>query len=244
MKLFIYTLLAIVAAVFLTLYLDLINDPGYLLIAWRNYTFETSLFAIAVLLVTLAVAVRLLLLLLSWLNPLRLFREGGLFARRMPDSSRSRTTEGLTSFVRKDWQNACAVLERSFSDPEATVVNYLAAAHAACALGKETLWQDYLDQAAKKFPVAISQINSVRGELLLKSDHLEQALVVLEQVKRTSANDRSLLLLLRKVYEKLEEWEKLDALMPELEKAGVLDSDEFSRLEKLLFRKKLERSAG
>ncbi|GIT63807.1 MAG: hypothetical protein Ct9H300mP22_2070 [Gammaproteobacteria bacterium] len=47
-RLFVFSLLAIVVALSVTLYLGFPNDPGYLQIAFGNYTFETSLFALLV----------------------------------------------------------------------------------------------------------------------------------------------------------------------------------------------------
>jgi len=92
-KIFIYTLLVIVSAVGLIFYLDLPGDSGYLLIAWRNYTFETSIFALVTFLTVDFIALRILMLLLSALNPLRLFRPGGVFSRGANESrSRSRAS--------------------------------------------------------------------------------------------------------------------------------------------------------
>ena len=45
-RLFLYTLLAIVTGLVVTLLLA--SDPGYLLISFRHYPFETSLFALFV----------------------------------------------------------------------------------------------------------------------------------------------------------------------------------------------------
>ena len=239
-KIFIYTLLVIVSAVVLTLYFDLLNDPGYLLIAWRNYTFETSLFALIVFFISFAIVIRLILLLLSAINPLRLIREGGLFGEKGSGSLRSRTTEGLTRFVRSDWVNAYKILERSFNDRECTIVNFLAAAYAAYEADQNELWEAYLSKAAEKFPVALSTINSVRAELLMKAGHLEQSLAVLEQVRRTSAKDRQLLVLLKEVYVQLADWEHLKELLPTLKKADVLGDEDMFQLEILLYRQELK----
>jgi HemY protein len=235
-KLFVLTLLAIVAAVALVYFLDPAYDPGYLLIVWRNYTFETSLLALVVLVVTLVVAIRLLALLLSWLNPWRLLRVG--HGRR--DRTRNHTTEGLLCLVRSNWEGAYRHLEKSFADPDATVINYLAAAYAAFALKRQDLWEACLDKAAGKYPVALSTVNALRGELLLKSNRLEQSGVVLEQLQRTSINDRHLLRLLKDVYFKLQDWEKLRELMPALEKEQALDAEELERVEKRLFTEELQ----
>ena len=72
-KMLILSLLAMGAGLFLAL--QLTNDPGYVLIAYGNWTFETSVFALLVLIVVTTIALRLTYLLLAWLNPVRFFRK-------------------------------------------------------------------------------------------------------------------------------------------------------------------------
>ncbi|MBL4821640.1 MAG: hypothetical protein JKY98_11730 [Gammaproteobacteria bacterium] len=234
-KLFTYTLLAIVTALVVTLYLDIPNDPGYLLIAWRNYTFETSLFALVVLLVALLAAGRLVFMLLSWVNPWHLVRYGRRYREIRQSKARSRTVEGLMYFVRSNWQSSYKELSRSFHDDDASVINYLAAAYAAFAMHRKDLWEECLNNAARIYPGSLSTINSLRAELLFRSNQLEQSLVVLEQLKKTSINDRHLLRLLKDVYIKLEDWGKLRDIWPALKSNEVVNADELDRIDKRLF---------
>lgn len=71
-KFFVLSLLALFAGVLLAI--QLVRDPGYILIAYGNHTFETSLFALLVALLLLLAVLKLLLSLLALLNPLRWFR--------------------------------------------------------------------------------------------------------------------------------------------------------------------------
>lgn len=73
-KLFLYSIAALVIALVVTLFLA--RDPGYLLISFGQYTFETSLFALLVTLVILLLLWRLLMLFLAWINPLNLVSYG------------------------------------------------------------------------------------------------------------------------------------------------------------------------
>jgi HemY protein len=70
-KLFLLIMFSLIAGVFLAV--QLAQDPGYILIAYGNYTFETSLFAFLVAMLLLLAVLKLLLSLLSWLNPMRWF---------------------------------------------------------------------------------------------------------------------------------------------------------------------------
>jgi len=76
---FLLSLLAILGGLLLAI--NLARDPGYILITYANYTFETSLFALLVALLLILLLLRLLSVLLSWLNPMNLVRK----FRRQPE---------------------------------------------------------------------------------------------------------------------------------------------------------------
>ncbi len=73
-KLFLYTLLAILTGLVVTLFLA--KEPGYLLISFAGYTFESSLFALFVAFLVFLLTIRLLVLLIAWINPLNLVTWG------------------------------------------------------------------------------------------------------------------------------------------------------------------------
>ncbi len=60
-------LLAMVAGLMLAI--DIIEDPGYILVAYGGYRFETSLFALLVAMLLLWTVLRMLLTVFGWLNP-------------------------------------------------------------------------------------------------------------------------------------------------------------------------------
>ena len=193
-RLFVFSLLAIVVALWVTLYLGFPGDPGYMLIAFGSYTFETSLFALLVAVIVLFLLVRLLLLLLDWINPMRLLAAGKQISHRR--RTRSNSIEGLLCFTRGSWQSSLNLLKRGMNENDATVINYLAAAFAAYEVGDKEGGMQFLDNAETKFPTARSTINSLRAQLLYKSGQLEQCLAVLEQTKKNFLNDPTLMTLL------------------------------------------------
>ncbi|MBT6482292.1 MAG: hypothetical protein HOK53_10405 [Gammaproteobacteria bacterium] len=225
-KLYIYSLLAIVLALFVSLYLGFPGDPGYLLIAFGSYTFETSLFALLVTIAILYLLAKLILMVFRWINPWYLIRFGRNYKDKLKAKSRSKTVEGLLYFTRGNWDSSYKLLTKGMKDPDATVVNYLAAAYAAYERGDKNVWMQSLEKAESEYPSARSTINSLKAQLLFKSNQLEQCVAVLQQMKANSLNDHSLLQLLKEVYLKLEDWEQLEKLLPSLEKNEVIDSDE------------------
>ncbi len=70
---FVLILLALIAGVALAVQLS--RDPGYIMIAYGNYTFETSLFALIIVITILYAVLKLIFSLLRWLNPARWFAE-------------------------------------------------------------------------------------------------------------------------------------------------------------------------
>lgn len=230
-RLFLFSLLTIIVALWVTLYLGFPNDPGYLLIAFGDYTFETSLFALLVAVAIGYTVLRLLLLALRLINPARWFSGWQQLANRNRSDKRSRTIEGLQYLARRNWQSAYNTLMRGRRDSDASVVNYLAAAYAAFELGQKDVWVSALTQAEKQYPSAHSTIHMLKAQLLYRSGQLEQCLAMLEVLRKTALNDKPLLRMLKDVYLQLGEWQKLAKIMPALEAAGIVDEEDSEKIE-------------
>jgi len=240
-KLYLFSLLAIVLALLVSLYLGFPGDPGYLLIAFGNTTFETSLFALLVAVIALYLVVKLSLIVFRWINPWHLIRFGRNYKEHLRVKGRSKTVEGLLYFTRGSWESSYSLLKKGMKDSDASVVNYLAAAYAAHQQGNKEEWMNCLETAEEKYPAARSTINSLKAQLLFKSNQLEQCVAVLQQMKTSSLNDASLLQLLKEVYLKLNDWEQLEKLLPALEKNSVIDEEEAESIRVRIYMENLYR---
>ena len=238
-KLYLFSLLSIVLALLVSLNLGFPGDPGYLLIAFGSTTFETSLFALLVAFIVLYVVIKLLLIVLRWINPWQLIRFGRNYKQNLRANSRSKTIEGLLYFTRGSWESSYNLLKKGMKDSDASVVNYLAAAYAAHQQGNKEVWMNCLETAEEKYPAARSTIDSLKAQLLFKSNQLEQCVAVLQQMKIRSLNDASLLQLLKEVYLKLNDWEQLEKLLPALEKNNVIDEKEAGLMRVRIFMENL-----
>ena len=238
-KLYLFSLLSIVLALLVSLNLGFPGDPGYLLIAFGSTTFETSLFALLVAFIVLYVVIKLILIVLRWINPWHLIRFGRNYKENLRANSRSKTIEGLLYFTRGSWESSYNLLKKGMKDSDASVVNYLAAAYAAHQQGNKEAWMNCLETAEEKYPAARSTINSLKAQLLFKSNQLEQCVAVLQQMKTSSLNDASLLKLLKEVYLKLDDWEQLEKLLPALEKNNVIDNEEAGLIRVRIFMENL-----
>ena len=238
-KLYLFSLLSIVLALLVSLNLGFPGDPGYLLIAFGSTTFETSLFALLVAFIVLYVVIKLILIVLRWINPWHLIRFGRNYKENLRANSRSKTIEGLLYFTRGSWESSYNLLKKGMKDSDASVVNYLAAAYAAHQQENKEAWMNCLETAEEKYPAARSTINSLKAQLLFKSNQLEQCVAVLQQMKTRSLNDASLLQLLKEVYLKLNDWEQLEKLLPALEKNNVIDNEEAGLIRVRIFMENL-----
>ena len=238
-RLFVFSLLAIVVALWVALYLGFPSDPGYLLIAFGNTTFETSLFALLVASIILYTIVRVLLIVVGWINPRHLWAAGRELNQKRKEKARSQTVEGLLSLARGNWQAAYQQLRKGMKDRDATVINHIAAAWAASRLGQRESWIELLEEAEQRYPATHSTVNYVKAQLHYESGQLEQSLAVLEKLKKQALNDGNLLGLLKQVYVELDDWQQLETLLPALEKNQLLDGEELERMRQRIFMEQL-----
>lgn len=242
-RLFVYALAAIVLALLAIVFLDLPADPGYLLIAFGDYTFETSLLALALAAVVIYLIYRLLRMLLEWINPWRWMHMSARASRRVGSlfsaGRRGKTEDGMLALFRGNWQSAYNLLMQGSREREANVVNYLAAAYAANKLNQPELWTNSLETAERRYPHARSTVGIVRAHLLQNDGKSEQALKSINNLRKSVLNDATLLGLLKQVYIDLEDWDELEKLLPTLERNKMLEQEEILRLQRHIFAQRL-----
>ena len=238
-RLFVYALAAIVLALLAIVFLDLPADPGYLLIAFGDYTFETSLLALVLAAVVIYLIYRLLRMLLEWINPWQLVRASRRVGSLFSAGRRGKTEEGMLALFRGNWQSAYNLLMQGSREREANVVNFLAAAYAANKLNQPELWTNSLETAERRYPHARSTVGIVRAHLLQHGGQSDQALKAINNLRKSVLNDASLLGLLKQVYIDLEDWDELEKLLPTLERNKMLDEAELLRLRRHIFAQRL-----
>ncbi len=228
-KLFLLVLIALLAGVGLVALIE--TDPGYILVAYGNYTLETSLWVgLAVLLLfTLLVygVVRLLRKLFAGQQSLL----GWLGNRRSRVAGRL-TTRGLINFIEGNWSKSRRQLVRGAKDNEAPLLNYLIAARASHRLGEMDKMREYLGAAEAAESEAGIAVELTQAELKLSSGQYEQALATLERARRNAGRHPHVLDLLCKAYQGLKDWNSLARLLPDLRKYKVCSDQELALLER------------
>ena len=214
-------------------------DPGYVLLSYGHYTLETSVW-IALAAVLLLVAA--LYLMVRFVHGL--LRQGSA-ARRWLGNRRHRrgqrqTTRGLIAYVEGNWQSARRYLSRGAEESETPLLNYLMAARASHELGDDKQARIFLSRAERSTSGADIAVQLTQAEMQLDNGQLEESLATLTRARRDAARHPYVLKLLAQVYLGLGEWNQLLALLPDLRRHDVLNSDELASLERRAWSELLE----
>jgi len=134
--------------------------------------------------------------------------------------------KGLLALTEGDWRAAEKALEKSASQQGRTTAQYLAAAQAADSQDAHERREYYLEQAdsgggKKRFLVELT-----RARMLLANGNRAAALPLLQDLHKRRRKHPQVLELLSRCYRELGDWDGLVALLPVLQKTGVLDDDQ------------------
>lgn len=235
MKLGFVVVLALVAAAFVAHFL--LQDPGYVVINFRNYVIEMS--------VPVLLAGIMLIVFTAWLvvkivkAPRRLGEAAG---RYRSGRAGARLTRGVIEIAEGNFARGEKLLARTAASSDAPLLNYLQAARAAHLMGRDDRRDDWLRQAYENAPEAESAVLLTQAELQLDQRQYEQALATLRMLEEKSPNHSHALSLLGRLYYRLEDWDALGALLPRLRKYGRLESATLENWAVRVHREALERA--
>lgn len=199
------------------------SDPGHVLINFGDWTIETSVLVLGSALLVLWFAVQIAVW--FWRMPVET-------ARKMREKRAFKQLEkGLLALTEGDWKAAEKALEKSASQQGKTTAHYLAAAQAADSQDAPDRREYYLEQAdsggsKKRFLVELT-----RARMLLANGSRAAALPILQDLYKSRRKHPQVLELLSRCYRELGDWDQLQALLPALRKAGVLDDEQSQKLE-------------
>jgi HemY protein len=240
-KLFVLVLIALLAGVAVVALIE--TDPGYVLIAYGNYTLESSVWVGLLLLLLFTglvyVSLRLIRKLLSGQNSLVSWLGG----RRSRQAARQ-TTQGLISFIEGNWLKSRRQLLRGVKGSDAPLLNYLTAARASYRLNDLDKMREYLGAAEDSEAQAGIAIELTQAEMKLHAGQYEQALATLVRARRNAGKHPYVLDLLRQAYLGLNDWSNLADLLPEVKKHKVLSDDKILDLERTIYSQLLKESAS
>lgn len=241
MKLLLATLLVLFVGAVTAL--QLIEDPGYVLIGVGGWTVEMSLAVLAVLTLLLALIFHYGLRLVSatWRLPQhwRSWRR-----RRHTLQARRGLTRGLVAMAEGEWDAAERSLLRQAGESETPLLHYLAAARAAHQSHADDRRDHYLRLAHACVPEESIAVALTQAELQLEHRQFEQAESTLAGLLREAPRHRHVLQLQLRLLLELQAWTRLRELLPALRRRKVIPGDEYRRLELRVYGELLDVAAA
>lgn len=226
-----YVLLFIAIAVAAAIGVAIAEHSGYVLIAYKNFRYESSLWA------TLGLLFAIWLVLFVVRLLVRLLTTSGSVANPWSRRNRSRRIQvaieqGQMDLVEGRWASAQRHLHRAAESEPQPLLYYLGAARAANEQGHYDESDSLLERALERQPQAELAIALSHAQLQQDRGDSDGALVTLQAMNERHPHNAQILRQLQRLYRERGEWSALIKLMPELRKDKVLPPQELAELEK------------
>jgi HemY protein len=208
-----------------------LRDPGYVFVSLGSRVLETSFVFALFMLCFFAALLYGFFSLLGKIVASRIGLTKWLEARNVK-SSQAKTAMGLIHFIEGRWVDAERLLLQGVKYNAYPLVNYLVMAKVADEMNSLERRNQYLQQAMKNeknhssLACALTQarIQYSRGEW-------EACLATLSGLYKEKPAEKAVLDLLVKVYEKLQDWQALFLLLPEIKKKKLMEGAEWEAFE-------------
>ncbi len=217
------------------------QDPGYVLISYDRFRYESSFWIF----LGLIACLWLLAMVVHWLLGL-LHTSGALVnpwsrrhrERRVSKASRS----GLRELAEGQWNQALGHLRSAAEHDHQPLVHYLGAARAANELGEHEQSDELLRKARERDPESGLAVGLTHAQLQIARGQYGEARETLNALHSDHPRHPYVLTLLQQLYVQLEDWSALCRLLPELRKHRVLPPARLSELELLAWTAAIEQS--
>lgn len=221
-----WNLIALVLVIVISIFFasQLLSDPGYVLITFKNEALETS-FALA--LIALMAIFSTLFLTIEILRRAKFWYSGQTSAKAV-----NNTRMGLMQLASGDWKKAEQSHLKAAKQSEVPLLNYLSAAQAAAEMGQDEQRDKHLAHAAElEQGQADLAVGLTQAQLQFNRGQWQEALSKLLELKNKFPKNVAVLKLLAQVYQQMGDWDKLAGLTPSLKKMKVFGVEDFQALE-------------
>lgn len=228
-RLYVIVFLLIAAAACVGLAIS--EDAGYVLVAYKNFRYESSLWA------SLAVLVILWLVIWSIKLLVELFSVSTGLVNPWSRRNRSRRIQlaieqGQMDLAEGRWASAQKHLTRAAEAERQPLLFYLGAARAANELGRYEESDSLLERALERQPQAELAIALNHAQLQVDRADTEGALNTLQAMHERHPHNVQVLRQLQRLHQQRGDWSALIRLLPELRKDKVLPAQELAELER------------
>ncbi|MGP5283142.1 heme biosynthesis protein HemY [Pseudomonas helleri] len=228
-RLYVIVFLLITAAACVGLAIS--EDAGYVLVAYKNFRYESSLWA------SLAVLVILWLVIWGIKLLVELFSVSTGLVNPWSRRNRSRRIQlaieqGQMDLAEGRWASAQKHLTRAAEAERQPLLFYLGAARAANELGRYDESDSLLERALERQPQAELAIALNHAQLQVDRADTEGALITLQAMHERHPHNVQVLRQLQRLHQQRGDWSALIRLLPELRKDKVLPAQELAELER------------
>jgi HemY protein len=209
------------------------SASGYVLIAYKNISIETTIWLSAIAIIIAFVIFYTLLRLFDnlYLLPQKI---KNFIKRRRRRTLYLKTTSGLKNIIEENFLTAEKQLTHAATankkTKNLTAINYIKAAFAAQKQNAKKRRDNYLTTGKIKNPKFAFTFDLAKAKLLIMDQNWDEALEILEKLYKKKQKHPLVLKLLSQTYEEMKNWDFLFLLLPHLEKLKVLPKSSFFAL--------------
>ena len=182
----------------------LLEDNGYVLIQFLEYSLETSLPIFGLILVAVYLLIRLIALV--WSSPSILKQR--LAAKKIAKSNQ-RILDGLKLIGTGEFAKAEKKIKSAVNDVDGSVLSYLMAAEASHKDGNAESSNDWFERAKRHFPEIETYINLHAAKLMIESKNYDAALQSINTTLNEEPSNLIALKLLSQVCYETSDWQSL-----------------------------------
>lgn len=206
-----------------------LQNPGISVITWglSSFQMKTATLILYILLVCIIFYIALSFL-LHITGLAKRFQH--IRTRRAYNKAKRSLNQGLIQLTEGQWLEAEKSLTHYANHSEAPLLNYIAAARAAHMREAPARRDALLKKALQTDPKAQTAVAVAQAEMQLSGNQLEQANATLTNLRKIAPRNTYVLKLLAKVLYKQQNWEALLGLLPELQKANLLNTDNMGKV--------------
>ena len=228
MRLLMVSLLVLIATVAAVLFAQ--QDSGHIMIAYRDWTIESSLVLFVVGLLILFLA---LYSILRFWSGIRSMPQNMRRWRRQRRDAKVRNSylRGMTALGEGQWQAAEKWLIKEVRHSDTPALHYLAAAQAAEGQGSKVRRDSYLRAAAEHDNKAEVAVGLAQASYYLEHHQPKEARSVLGHLHLARPKQAVVLEKLMEASIALQDWEGLLELIPDLERRNVIRSGKAEELQ-------------
>jgi len=232
MKLVIAIIIVLLVSAYVSVYA--MQDPGYIMLSFHDWTIETSfvLFAAAILIGFVLLYAAFRLLIATGLLPRR-FRKWN--SRHKVDVGRKQLSQAMMKLNLGQWQAAEKLLIKCAKNQELAPMAYLAAARAAQGQGIEARRDGYIQLAQQKTPKDALALTIAQAQIQADFGKPEQAIATLNRLPSHEHKNQAVLALLTRLYTDSKDWPALVRLLAEIKQNKAMPLTNYFETEHLAY---------